>query len=99
MLVNRTQRRKKFLVSRARHLGSFYRGKSSLMHVVKHHVLRQLYSVSVDFQQFEDSFSSCSIKEDLTESFHVKRRRLQSSGIGKELSSCLVFQTRGLIIL
>ena len=43
------------------------------MHVDKHHVLRQLYSVSVDFQQFEDSFSS--IKEDLTESFHVERRR------------------------
>ena len=28
------------------------------MHVVKHHVLRQLYSVSEDFQQFKDSFSS-----------------------------------------
>ena len=45
------------------------------MHVDKHHVLRQLYYVSVDFQQFEDSFSS--IKEDLlTESFHVERRRI-----------------------
>ena len=67
------------------------------MHVDKHHVLQQLYLVSVDFQQFEDSFSS--IKEGLTESFHVERRRIQSSGIGKELSSCLAFLTRGLLIL
>ena len=67
------------------------------MHVDKHHVLQQLYSVSVDFQQFEGSISS--IKEDLTESFHLERRRISSSGIGKELLSCLVFQTRGLIIL
>ena len=44
------------------------------MHVDKHHVLQQLYSVSVDFQQFEDSFSS--IKEGLTEPFHVERRRV-----------------------
>ena len=45
------------------------------MHVDKHHVLRQLYSVSVDFQQFEGSFSS--IKEDLTEWFHVERRLIK----------------------
>ena len=44
------------------------------MHVDKHHVQEQLYSVSVDFQQFESSFSS--IKEDLTESFHLERRRI-----------------------
>ena len=73
MLVNRTQHRKKFLELAIR-LGSFYRRKSSLMHVDKHHVLRQLYSVPVDFQQFEDSFFS--IKEDLTESFRVERRRI-----------------------
>ena len=36
------------------------------MHADKHHLLQQLYSVSVDFQQFEDSISL--IKEDLTES-------------------------------
>ena len=63
MLVNRTQRRKKFLELSIQ--GSFYRMKSSLMHVDKHHVLRQLYSVSVDFQQLGGSISS--IKEDLTE--------------------------------
>ena len=40
------------------------------MHVDKHHVLQKLYSVWVDFQQFEDSFSS--IKESLTASFHVE---------------------------
>ena len=44
------------------------------MHVDKHHVLQQLYSVPVDFQQFEDSFLP--IKEDLTESFRVERRRI-----------------------
>ena len=39
------------------------------MHVDKHHVPQQLYSVSVDFQQCEGSISS--VKEDLTESFHL----------------------------
>ena len=48
------------------------------MHVDEHHVLQQLYSVSVDFHQFEGSISS--IKEDLTESFHLERRRISSSG-------------------
>ena len=72
MLVNRIQRRKKFLELAIWEVR--YRRKNSLMLVVKHHVLRQLYTVSVDFQQFKDSFSS--IKEDLTESFYVERRRL-----------------------
>ena len=44
------------------------------MRVDKHHVPQQLCSVSVDFQQFEGSISS--IKEDLTESFHLERRRI-----------------------
>ena len=44
------------------------------MHVDKHHVVQQLYSVTVDFQQFEDSIPL--IKEDLTESFHRERRRI-----------------------
>ena len=43
------------------------------MHGDKHHVLQQLYSVSVDFQHFEGSISS--IKEDLTESFHLERKK------------------------
>ena len=72
MLVNRTQRREKFL--ELGDLGSFYRRKSSLMYVDKLHLLQQLYSVSVDFQQFEGSISS--IKEDLTESFHLERRHI-----------------------
>ena len=72
MLDNRTQRRKKFLELAIQ--GSFYRRKSSSMHVDKHQVLQQLYSVSVDFQQLEGSISS--IKEDLTESFHLERRRI-----------------------
>ena len=72
MLVNRTQRWKKFLELAIQE--SFYRRKSSFMHVDKHHVLQQLYSVSVDFQQLEGSISS--IKEDLTESFHLERRRI-----------------------
>ena len=73
MLVNHTQRRKEFLELAIWEV--FTEGKAAwrLMHVYKHHVLRQLYLVSVDFQQFEDSFSS--IKEDLTESFHAERRR------------------------
>ena len=61
------------------------------MHVDKHHVLQQLYSVSVDFQRFEGSISS--IKEDNRVVLSGKKMYL-SSGIGKELSSCLVFQTR-----
>ena len=72
MLVNRTQRRKKFLELAIREV--FTEGKA---HIDEHHVLRQFYSVcsvSVDFQQFQDSFSS--IKEDLTESFYVERRRI-----------------------
>ena len=44
------------------------------MHVDKHHVLQQLYSVSVNFQQCEGSISL--IEEDLTESFHLERRRI-----------------------
>ena len=72
MIDNRTQRMKKFLELAIQ--GSFYRRKSSSMHVDKHHVLQQLYSVSVDFQQLEGGISS--IKEDLTESFHLERRRI-----------------------
>ena len=73
MLINGTRRRKKFL-ELAICMGSFYRRKYGLMHVDKHHVLQQLYSVSVDFQQFEGSISL--IKEHLTESFHPERRRI-----------------------
>ena len=56
MLVNRTRRRKKFLelaISRE----VFDRRKRGLMNVDKQHVLQQLGSVSVDFQQFEGSIS------------------------------------------
>ena len=74
MLVNRTQRRKKFLELAIWEV--FTERKSGLLHVDEH-VLRQFYSVcsvSVNFQPFEDSFSS--IKGDLTESFYVERRRI-----------------------
>ena len=53
MLVNRTRRRKKFLELAIWEV--FYRRKRGLMNVDKQHVLQQLCSVSVDFQQFEGS--------------------------------------------
>ena len=55
MLVNRTRRRKKFLKLAIWEV--FYRRKRGLMNVDKQHVLQQLCSVSVDFQQFEGSIS------------------------------------------
>ena len=55
MLVNRTRRRKKFLDLAIWEV--FYQRKCSLMNVDKQHVLQQLCSVSVDFQQFEGSIS------------------------------------------
>ena len=77
MLVNRARRRKKFLQLAIWEV--FTEGKvvHIYVHVDKHHllqVLQQLYSVSVHFQQFEGNISS--IKEDLTESFHLERRRI-----------------------
>ena len=74
MLVNRTRRRKKFLELAIWEV--FYRRKRGLMNVDKQHVLQQLCSVSVDFQQFEGSTVYFLIKEDLTESFHLERRRI-----------------------
>ena len=69
MLVNRTRRRKKFLELAIWEV--FYGRKRSLMNVDKQHVMQQLCSVSVDFQQY------FLIKEDLTESFfHLERRRI-----------------------
>ena len=47
MLVNRTRRRKKFLQLAIWEV--FPKEKQLLMQVDKHHVLQQLYSVSVDF--------------------------------------------------
>ena len=55
MLVNRTRRRKKLLKLAIWEV--FYRRKRGLMNVDKQHVLQQLCSVSVDFQQFEGSIS------------------------------------------
>ena len=55
MLVNRTRRRKKFLELAIWEV--FYRRKRGLMNVDKQHVMQQLCSVSVDFQQFEGSIS------------------------------------------
>ena len=55
MLVNRTRRRKKFLELAIWEV--FDRRNRGLMNVDKQHVLQQLCSVSVDFQQFEDSIS------------------------------------------
>ena len=55
MLVNRTRRRKKFLELAIWEV--FYRRKRGLMNVDKQHVLQQLCSVSVDFQQLEVSIS------------------------------------------
>ena len=55
MLVNRTRRRKKFLELAIWEV--FYRRKRSLMNVDKQHILQQLCSVSMDFQQLEGSIS------------------------------------------
>ena len=55
MLVNRTWRKKKFLELAIWEV--FYRRKRGLMNVDKQHVLQQLCSVLVDFQQFEGSIS------------------------------------------
>ena len=55
MLVNRTLRRKKFLELTIWEVS--YRRKRDLMNVDKQHVLQQLCSVSVDFQQLEGSIS------------------------------------------
>ena len=53
--VNRTRRRKKFLELAIWEV--FYRRKRGLMNVDKQHILQQLCSVSVDFQQLEGSIS------------------------------------------
>ena len=55
MLVNRTRRRKNFLELAIWEV--FYRRKPGLVNVDKRHVLQQLCSVSVDFQQLEGSIS------------------------------------------
>ena len=55
MLVNRTWRRKKFLELAI--WEDFYQRKRGLMNADKQHVLHQLCSVSVDFQQLEGSIS------------------------------------------
>ena len=60
MLVNRSRRRKKFLELAFWEV-FFSRGKRDLMNVDKQHVLQQLCSVSVDFQQFEGSI--CLLKK------------------------------------
>ena len=54
-IFDRTRRRKKFLELAIWEV--FYRRKRGLMNVDKRHVLPQLCSVSVDFQQFEGSIS------------------------------------------
>ena len=55
MLVDRTRRRKKFF--ELANWEVFYRWKRGLMNVDKQHVLQQLFSVSVDFQQLQGSIS------------------------------------------
>ena len=73
MLVNRTQRREKFLELAIWEV--FYRRKRGLMNVDKQHVLQQLCSVHVS------GLSAARrqyflITEDLTESFHLEGRRI-----------------------